>query len=68
MGVTSGEDDKDEAEKDSCNMFRNISENLHHLDKELALVLCKNISLSLAYFLLTLLTVPILVIGTFLTY
>ena len=39
----SGEDDEDEAEKDSCNMFRNISENLHNLDKELALVLCKNI-------------------------
>ena len=39
----SGEDDEDEAEKDSCNMFRNISENLHCLDKELALVLCKNI-------------------------
>ena len=37
----SGEDDGDEAEKDSCNMFHNISEN--HLDKELALVLCKNI-------------------------
>lgn len=39
----SGEDYEDEAEKDSCNMFRNISENLHHLDKELALVVCKNI-------------------------
>ena len=39
----SGEDDEDEAEEDSCNMFRNISETLHCLDKELALVLCKNI-------------------------
>ena len=37
------ESGEDEAEKDSCNMFRNISENLHHLDKDLALVLCKNI-------------------------
>ena len=40
----SGEDDKDEAEKDSCTMFHHISENLNCLDKELALVLCKNIS------------------------
>ena len=39
----SGEGDDGEAEKDSCNMFRNISENLHHLDKELVLVLRKNI-------------------------
>ena len=39
----SGEDDDGEAEKDFCNMFCNISENLHHLDKELALVLLKNI-------------------------
>ena len=39
----SGEHEEDETLKDSCNMFRNISENLHHLDKELALVLCKNI-------------------------
>ena len=30
----SGEDDEDEAEKDSCNMFRNISENLHLPDKD----------------------------------
>ena len=30
----SGEDDEDEAEKDSCNMFRNISENQHLLDKD----------------------------------
>ena len=39
----SGEDDDGEAENDFCNMFCNISENLHHLDKELALVLLKNI-------------------------
>ena len=39
----SGEDNDGEAEKDSCNMFCNISENLHHLDKELVLVLRKNI-------------------------
>lgn len=39
----SGEDDEDEAEKDSCNIFRTISGNLHLLDKDLALVLWKNI-------------------------
>ena len=39
----SGEDDEDEALKDSCSMFRNTSENLNHIDKELTLVLCKNI-------------------------
>ena len=37
------ESGEDETLKDSCNMFRNSSENLHHLDKEMALVLCKNI-------------------------
>lgn len=38
----SGEYDEDEALKDSCSMFRNTSENLNHIDKELTLVLCKN--------------------------
>ena len=39
----SGEGAEDESKKDSCNMFCCLSENLHHLDRELAVVLCRNI-------------------------
>ena len=43
--VEDGSDTESGEDNDSCNMhmFRNILENLHCLDKELALVLCKNI-------------------------
>ena len=38
-----GEEAEDESEKDAFNMFRSLLENLHHLDKELAILLCQNI-------------------------
>ena len=42
-GTDSGEEPEDESEKESCNLFRELSQNLHRLDIELARELCQNI-------------------------
>ena len=40
----SGEEAEDlDLEKDACRLFHRVSKNLHKLDRELAVVLCKNI-------------------------
>lgn len=42
-GTDSGEEPEDESEKESCNLFRELSENLYHLEIDLARELCQNI-------------------------